>query len=471
MNIKKTLLLAFVLVCATVYLTRVSEPGRRAAQESDTPFSEWNQKVLSSIRVEREQGGGSPYTLMAKNIDPSPTELVRASSWTLAELPGAEVDSGGINSMLSTLRGLRLVGPLDEKRVKKDFSAYGLDKPKLTLVVESGDRVKTSVDFGKKSEYLQQRYVKLSGKPGIYLVDEASFAALDKSSEDVRSKNPLAVVDSDVREITLRSSAGQIEVSQPVVSEWRIVKPTSFEASPSAISELLTTLRTSQVMEFIDGATSRLADFGLDRPEVSVAVKLRDGAPDVSYSALFGKGKDGAVYFTYEGSPSVFKASMDSIQKLTKSVSDLREKRVWKLTTREISEVVSGGGADTPVDIKVTPTDWSVNGKVSDPTFVEQLLSDIAQLEVFGFASSAPVGSFAAPFLTLEVTKKGDTAEKLNLTIGKEVVQDGERLRYARLGESGEVLLIKDIEAKRVVPHEGALIQRATPTVAPTTSN
>ena len=471
MNMKKTLLMAVVLVCATVYLTRVSEPGRRAAQESVTPFSEWNQKVLTSIRIERAQGSGAPYTLVSKINEPESAELVRASSWTLADLPGAEVDTGGINSIVSTLRALALVGPLDEKKVKSDFSAYGLDKPRLTVVVESGERIQSTLDFGKKSEYLKQRYVKLSGKPGIYLVDEASFAALDKSSQDVRSKTPLAVVDSDVREITLRSPAGEIEITQPVVTEWRIAKPASYEASSLSVSELLATLRTLQVAEFLDGANNRLADFGLVSPEIRVDVKLRDGAPDSSYAATFGKGKDGAFYFTYDGAPSVFKASMDVTQKLTKTIPDLREKRVWKLTTRDIQEVVSGGSADTPVDIKTTPTDWSVNGKVSDPTFVEQLLSDIAQLEVFGFAPSAPADAFTAPFLTLQVTKKGDAAEKFVLTVGKELTQGGETLRYARLRDDGEVLLVKDLEAKRVVPHEGALVQRATPTVAAPTSN
>jgi hypothetical protein len=179
-----------------------------------------------------------------------------------------------------------------------------------------------------------------------------------------------------------------------------------------------------------------------------------------SLEASFGKAKDGAVYFTYSGSPSVFKATADISAALTKTASDLREKRLWKLASRELDRVVSSGSADNAVDIRATSVDWSVNGKVSDAVFVEQLLNDIAQLEAHSFAKNVPVDAFAAPFLVLTLTKKGPTPETLVLTIGKETQVGQETLRYARLGTSEEVVLLRDVEAKRIVPHEGALTER-----------
>ena len=63
----------------------------------------------------------------------------------------------------------------------------------------------------------------------------------------------------------------------------------------------------------------------------------------------------------------------------------------------------------------------------------------------------------------LTLTKKGPTPDTLVLTIGKETRVGQETLRYARVGTSEEVVLLRDVEAKRIVPHEGALTERSSP--------
>ena len=465
MNIKKTLILGIVLLVATLYLTKVSEPNRRIASESGRPFSEVAFADFSLIRIQPGESVAS-YTVFKRDRSDNKIEIggvESADGWAIAELPGASIDVGGLNGVITTLRTLTLEGPLNDKKLSRDFSVYGLDKPRLTVLVESPSHEKTEVSFGKKSEYLQQRYVMVSGRSGVYLVDEGAFAALNKTSQELRSKTPLLVVEADVREVEIQSPSGPVSFTQPTVGEWRITKPTSYEASAKAVSELLTSVRTLQVSEFVDDGAGRLGDFGLGAPIIKLSIKQRQGTVMPSLEASFGTGKDGAFYFTYAGSPSVFKATADISAALTKTVSDLREKRLWKLTSREFERVVSSGSADNAVDIRATSVDWSVNGKVSDAVFVEQLLNDIAQLEAHSFATNVPVDAFASPFLVLTLTKKGPTPETLVLTIGKETRVGQETLRYARVGTSEEVVLLRDVEAKRIVPHEGALIERPSP--------
>ncbi len=465
MNIRKTLILGVVLLLAALYLTKVWEPRRRIASESSRPFSEVTFSDFSRIRIEPGEEVAA-YSLLKPEVAAKKIEVGGVESavgWSIAELPGASIDGAGLNVVINALRTLTLDGPLNEKKLSRDFSVYGLDKPRLTVIVESPSREKTEVSFGKKSEYLQQRYAMVSGRSGVYLVDEASFAALNKNSQEIRSKTPLAIVEADVREVDVQSAGGQIGISQPTVGEWRITKPSSFEASPTSVSEFLTAIRTLQVAEFIDDGGGRLGEFGLSNPTIKLTINQRQGAAMPSLDASFAQGKDGALYFTYAGSPSIFKATANISAALTKTVSDLRERRLWKLSARDIDRAVSSGSADTGVDIRATNVDWSVNGKVSDAVFVEQLLNDIAQLEAHSFATHVPVDAFAAPFLVLTITKKGPTPETLVLTIGKETQVGKETLRYARLGGAEEVVLLRDVEAKRIVPHAEALVERPTP--------
>jgi hypothetical protein len=129
-----------------------------------------------------------------------------------------------------------------------------------------------------------------------------------------------------------------------------------------------------------------------------------------------------------------------------------------------IASVVSGGSADTPVTIAVDGLSWKVNGKESDPVFVEQLLKDISALKAVDFPESVPADVFNEPFLTLAITKNDPEKSVLNLTIGREIDPKATDLtRYAKLSNTQTIFAIRDVEAKRVTPHEEALVAKPTP--------
>ena len=56
----------------------------------------------------------------------------------------------------------------------------------------------------------------------------------------------------------------------------------------------------------------------------------------------------------------------------------------------------------------------------------------------------------------------------MTLTVGKEVVGAQDPGRYARIGDQGPAVIIRDVEAKRIVPHEETLLPRETPAPANT---
>lgn len=462
MNFKKTLLLAFVLLAAITYLTKVSEPRRKAELEREKLFSALD--VSTVERIEALPKASAAYTVMR-----GAAENGSIRPWALADLPSAKLDTVQIEGILTTLKGLTLSGPIPDSEVGNDFSTFGLNAPELTLVIQTKDGAKQEIAFGKKYEFLMGRYAKVSGQGGLFIADESAFPSLNKSRLDIRSRQPISFKTTDVREATLETSLGKVAFTQPAVGEWKVLTPSPRDGSNRDIEQLFSDVRGLVAEEFIDGGQNRLGEYGLDKPATTVTVKLRDGLKESSYRVLVGEAPNkSGTYFTYDGAPSVFKIAPEKAIPLKKGVIDLRERKLLRLSDNEIEKVVSAGTAESGVDIQAAAMDWTVNGKMSDPVFVEQLLKDICDVSAVEFPQEFPSDAFNQPYLTLTITKKkGVGGESVVLMIGKEIASSHGPVRYARVGEQGEVSLIRDIEAKRIVPHEGALIQRATPSPAP----
>lgn len=480
MNAKKTVLLAIVLVLSVVYLTKVVMPRREYETTQRMAFSKLDEGLIQSIDVARRspEGPSEERYSLVKSVatgNPAPSTQDKAPSmWTLVGLRGAVVDQEEVKGLVKGLSDLSVEGPLKEKDLDPDLSVYGLDKPALvTTVHEQGDR-ETEVAFGKKNEYLEKRYVKISGRPGVFLADEQAFGPLNKSSSDVRSKQPFKFLNADVRHVLISSTRGRIKLEQPVVGQWKIVEPEELPASSSAVNELLQTIQELRVAEFIDGAQNELKQYGFSYPRMNISMILKEGSePEkVSFTLANANARSGEkedLYFTTSQSDTIFKLASDPSPKLSKDVNDFRERNFVGLTGDQMERVVSSGEGIARVEIVAKGVSWTVNGKESDPEFVEQFLKDVGALRAEQFPEQVPPDAFEKPFLVLTITKNTPEKQSIAVTIGKEAVGTKEPLRYAKVSTSETVYLIRDVEAKRVVPHEEALVLPPTPTTVPAT--
>ena len=396
MSPKKTIILAVILALASTYLCTVALPKKQESASTKPAFAGVAPEAVAGISVAVQ---GSPgFDMLSRQVpaeenggegeDQKPTV-----EWSVSQLPGAPLDAAETSSFVSALLGLAITGPIDEKAQSRDFSAFGLDKPALTLVVHGTGGSDTEVAFGKLNEFLSARYVKVSGRGGIFMVPQESFTALNKGSKDLRSKNPLEVKAQDVRELRVSSPAGAVKITQPAVGEWRIVEPKELAASSESVETLLEAIGAVAVDEFLDGQQANLGQYRLDAPEVRIDMALRPGleaqARMISVSSAEGGKKS---FFTYSGAPSVFSAAANHVPFLSKGVDDLRENKLFTFSSGEIHSVRSTtGDGSAPVEIVSSRTDWDVNGKTSDPMFVDELLKDIAALKATGFPEPATV--------------------------------------------------------------------------------
>jgi hypothetical protein len=395
--------------------------------------------------------------------------LDHSGDWSLVGVRGAILDKAAIDGFISGLNALNIGDQLED--LGDDLSIYGVDKPELTIVVAEKGGAQTELAFGKRNEYLSTRYLKISGRPGVYMTEDQSFQSLAKGSGDLRSKTPFNFSSDDAREVELTSAQGKIVLNQPKVGEWRIAFPKDLPASLEDVSAFLSAIQQISVAEFIDDPSIQPQSLGLSSPRASIKVALREGATPANLNLELwaaqpsADGKPGAVYVRSQESDTTFKLARDPSSAIVKDLTALRDKDIVKLPVASIGSVVSAGSADSAVTIVVDGATWKVNGKESDPVFVEQLLKDIGSLKAVGFPESTPADAFDAPFLVLNITSNDPQKSVLTVTIGKEVDPKATDVsRYVKASNTSTIFEIRDVEAKRVTPHEEALIAKPTPT-------
>jgi hypothetical protein len=476
MNTRKTLALAVLLAALVLYLTKVSLPHRERVASERMAFSRLQVEDVTRIEVRRAASAVSDAEIyaIARSGAPAGASGVADLGWIIEGIRGARADSISMKEMVEGLQQLSVEGPLNDKDMYSDLAKYGLDKPVLTTIVQEKGGATTEVAFGKENQYLLKRYVKVSGRSGVFLVEGTAFAALNKGIGDIRSKTPFDFKDDDVRMFTLSTGEARIVVSQPVVGEWKIVEPINSKASSEDVQALLTAIRGLRAEDFLQSPANKRGDFGLNTPRVTVELTFPEGAAPARLVMMLSepvKTDAGVpvVYASSSESDSIFKLPSDPIADLSKRVNDLRFKEVVAMPASVMEKIVSSGAADTSVTIASAGVSWTVNGKESDLAFVDQLLNDISALKAVAFPEAIPADAFTDPFLSLAITKKGDDKQLVTVTIGKEFKSEaGETLRYARSSASEVVFGVRDVEAKRVVPHEEALVPAKTPTPGPT---
>ena len=506
MNLKKTLLLGVLLVASVVYLKFVAFPSAKRAAEGGKVFEELSVSELAAISFLRGSGGADgkvdSFDLekgLGKGVMPRPVSSDSPKSqettgddneatsvsgelreWGIRSLKGAPVDSPTLSGVISAIKDMRLGEEVEQGELEKDFSVYGLNQPALTLMVQRNSKERDSaspveIAFGKKNEYLGQRYIKVSGRGGVYLVDEASFTAVNKSTTDLRDKTPIRFEDPDLREVEVVRDGSKIKLVQTTVGEWEVQSNKAYKASTASVGELLRTLKDLRVADYMDGATPDNAN-GLISPQHTITLHFREGVEpkklEVKVSTLAkpaqkagGEGET-VTYFTYTNSPSILTTLATGLDKLPATFDGYREKKVFALASSEIGKLTVSGSDYVTVELSSDGVDWKVNGKEADPVFADEIVENLMDLKVDAFIYEGEGRSLGAPSRRFEVLRKGSATDKTILVLGDKVAEKGVEYWVGQIEGRAELFRIKDDDIRKVSPREETLLA-ATPTPLP----
>jgi len=242
---------------------------------------------------------------------------------------------------------------------------------------------------------------------------------------------------SAVEQVELTTSDGQRARLERRESEWQLAAPLAATAdgfAADAIASALAQLGSEAVYE----SPQPLAVYGLE--DESRDLKFRAG--DTSHLLRLGKQTPigGNRYAWVGGQTRVYTVAGLAVNALSKSLDDLREKRILRFdagAAQRVSVRWQGG----EVVLSRGEAGWKLEQPIvgpADETTVEELLSDLSFLRAGGFVD-APTPEqealLAAPELEVELAiepeEKGEQERRLVLAIGGREGGQGDRLARA----------------------------------------
>lgn len=471
MSLRKTLLLALILLAAITYIVKVQVPADAVRAAKGQLFAGLNNDAIESIEISGMLG---QFTLRNKAPKPAlPTDEPAAvavdslKNWEMADVAGADLDRSTLNALISTLLGFKLDEPLPAGDLESDPAVYGLKEPELRLTVNAGGKA-TQLSFGKENAYVSKRYLQVGAGGDIYLVPSGLFSAANKTKNEFRNKAVLEFLDNEVKSISIHSPAtGTAKFQIDDQYQWHIVEPAAFTASSAAMADLTRELRSIRAATFIDGE-AKLSDYSLDQPALTVDFEFKPSAQRAPLQVLFSpagaKGVEQA-YVKVGDKPSIFKIESNPIANIARPLDDFREKELFKFASDQAVQLDFDLFGAQPISIVRTGETWLVNSKPGDVNFIGQLIESLVTLHADGFPNDNRDYGFANPRLKLVLRLVGPEPEKKvserTLIVGDSADKAKEGARYyAAVDGTSEPFIISKDTLKAIYPREEVLVKR-----------
>ena len=486
MSLKKTALLALILVAILLYIIRVVEPNKEAEKQAKFIFKELAQDKLSSMHVHSPQGD---YTLVqiatpqvgAGTVTPAATTPQVAApapsiKWQLQGLENAPLDQAKISSIIAGITNLTSESVIEASDIESDKSLYGLTEPALTLDLKTANKSYT-IKFGKENAYVGKRYVSIEPDgPALMLAPDNLLVSAAVKLDDIRSKMPIQFIDSEIKSIEVKADKAALKLVRAQNNAgWRMAAPIEAKASDAAVAQLLRDIKNLRTDEFIERTPKTLSANALDNASVELQIEFSSTQAPLSVKIAAAKAaksdppENKPAFFIVGDQPAIYKTANFDRATVVKTPLDLRDREMFNFDRTKLEKVTFQNSADASSRhelVKLPDGKWSIDTKPADAVFVGELIGNLIALKALDF-QSAPAQGFEKPLLKLTLGFAGGLAEQ-TLTVGAET-KPGSQQFFVRSSTRDEDFIIGADTLRLINPRTEALLAQATPTPASTT--
>ncbi|WP_028320300.1 DUF4340 domain-containing protein [Desulfatiglans anilini] len=205
--------------------------------------------------------------LIAKEACPG-----KKGCWRILEPVATAADTAAVERVAADLTGLMALRTFKDE--KEDLSAFGLDRPDLSILYETGSGFSSGITFGEMSPVREGYYARRTGSREIMLVPRDMREKLDKTLFDVRDRrlfhfDPREVVEADIDgpEVSWRFSRSG--------DQWRLRDDPDFIPDGRRVDTIVGRFIWAEAASFEGSDLFDAAAFGLDSPRYRV--RLSDG--------------------------------------------------------------------------------------------------------------------------------------------------------------------------------------------------
>ena len=267
----------------------------------------------------------------------------------------------------------------------------------------------------------------------------------ERQKQEESKKKAFSIEQKDIAEITLTYPDHTITAVRKGEKQWEITAPAGIQADSDELEQLASNIPQINRDDTVAQNAQDLTPFGLKEPPVKLSAKTKDGK---QIEILFGSDnpKKTFTYAKLGGSNDVFLTGSNWAKTLTKSVSDVRNKKILEFETDDIDGVkISEGNKE--LEAQKTGDNWQLKKPVdtkADSSEVSSFTSSVRFAKAQSFPEppvDAKTAGLDMPAMTITLHDGKAKTDRV-LLIGKTAETD----KYYARDASREPIFIVDKE-------------------------
>ncbi|NUP88422.1 MAG: DUF4340 domain-containing protein [Candidatus Sumerlaeia bacterium] len=405
--------------------------------------------------------GSSVEIVLAR--DPSPEEGSATGSWRITAPRATGADNSTVDSLVSTLVGLQLAGPVEDN-VFTDVSSgelanFGLEAAVLRVGLRyDGEASVQTLLVGDQDPTGSFMFGMIEGDDEV-LVLQNRDAALNRSLHDLRDKQILRIDQEEAVALSLSDASGEIvyraERADPE-APWRLSVPVEDDADPAEINSTLSMISNVRATDFLaeDVTPEQIAGRGLASPEYSFTVVTAEGTGRVTRRLLIGRERDSERPAMLENGTAIVSITVDALSAALENPDRLRSKIVTEIDPEEITALRYERRGRTWTWLPASPEEgWTLvdpppshsSEEAAEP--LRNLTDSLRLLRAREVIPEDETDDLAAlgldpPEITMTVSLEGQD-EPVVLELGSEIERSGTQGRAIRRSGRSAVLFLE----------------------------
>jgi len=375
-GLKSTIALAVVLIGLGAYIFLVE----RQRPASDLPEKE----DMFAVEADAIEEMTVTATLGERTV-------LRKSDgeWQVVEPIATDADPTAPGTITSGLATLEIDSVLEENPAS--VADYGLDPPKIEVAFRAaGASEPFRLLLGDKTPTGAGMYAKRNDEARVLLVSPFIDTVYNKTLFDLRDRRVLQFERVDVNAIEIVDGGSTVAFAKRTDTEWDLIEPLQARGDYGAIEGVLGALAATEVQQFIAQEPESLAEYGLDKPTVTVKV----AGPKTDRTLLIGNAMTGTRYAKDSGRPGVFTVGDNLLGDIRKDVSGFRRKDVFDFRTFTANRVSFARGGETMTLERSAGEDgqdvWKLGDRTLETVDAEDPLTKFSNLRADGFEANLP---------------------------------------------------------------------------------
>jgi hypothetical protein len=439
---RKTLIAGLVfagLILATVLLMRSPEKGTRTPESAPRPIAKLTSDSFDTMEVTKAKTttvikkDGDAYKIVQPISYPADKDAAKLAFEALTKMEFGDVVS-------------------DQKARHGEFE---LGDDSLRVVLKKGDKPVADLRIGKTNN--QMTMTRVEGKDDVWTTSGLFKYQFDKDTNAWRDKTITGFDEKDAAKLQITSKAGaKIVLSKPAAPDagpapdWQVVEST-VKVEPfdkSVASGVASQLATWKANDFADVAKPE--DTGLDAPELTVTVTLRNGKEQ---TVLVGKKKgEEDFYVKTADNPQVYLVKKYNLDRVNKRPIEFRDKTICNLKGDELTEVAVTHDKDS-FTLSKQGKDWKATkpaGFTADDSKTSNITNAFSEWKAQGFAedNSPKATGLAKPTATI-AAKSSVKGHACQLKIGSETSDKGNY--YVQVDNQPDVFTVAKWSVDRII--------------------